>query len=295
MNKARTRRANNRNASSYLKRLSDRVRELRAQRGVTRKTLAVDSGVSERFLAALEAGLGNPSILLLRQIAEALSVSLPDLVSEQESKPVDHTLITQTLDRLTNDELAEARRLLSDRFPRALSSKENYIALIGLRGAGKTTLGKQLATTLKVPFIELDRMVEKEYGATIGEILALHGQAGYLRQERHCVEMTLMQHRAAVIEIGGGLATDPETLDRLLETTRTVWIRALPDEHMQRVIEQGDLRPMASNREAMEDLRAILKAREPFYRKATYTLNTSGKTPPQSLRELLKLLRAEQR
>lgn len=247
--------------------------------------------MSERFLAQLEAGLGNPSILVLRQIAEALSISLTDLVSEQDSTPVDHTLITQTLDRLTNDELAEARRLLSERFPRALSSKENYIALIGLRGAGKTTLGKQLAGSLKVPFIELDRLVEKEYGANIGEILALHGQAGYLRQERHCLEGALMQHKAAVIEIGGGLATDLETLDRLLQTTRTVWIKALPEEHMQRVIEQGDLRPMASNREAMEDLRAILKAREPFYRKANHTLNTSGKSQVQSLRELLKLLR----
>jgi XRE family aerobic/anaerobic benzoate catabolism transcriptional regulator len=291
MNKPRKRRGSDRLASAYLKRLGDRVRALRARRGVTRRTLVVDSGVSERFLAALEGGLGNPSILVLRQIAEALGVSLADLVNEQETRSVDHLLITQTLDRLTNDELAEARALLSDRFPRALSSRENYIALIGLRGAGKTTLGKLLASTLKVPFIELDRLVEQEYGATIGEILALHGQAGYLRQERHCLEMALMQHKGAVIEIGGGLATDPETLDRLLEATRTVWIRALPEEHMQRVIEQGDLRPMASNRGAMEDLRAILKAREPFYGKASQTVNTSGKSPPQSLRELLKVLR----
>src|SRR5690606_33164493 len=128
-------------------------------------------------------------------------------------------------------------------------------------------------------------------GATIGEILALHGQPGYLRYERQCLEKVLMQHERAVIEIGGGLATDPEALDLLLQTTRTVWIRALPEEHMQRVIEQGDLRPMAHNKEAMEDLRAILKAREPFYRKASIHLNTAGKTAAQSYRELLKLLR----
>lgn len=289
MTKDKTRRGHDRESSAYLKRLGQRLRAGRAQRGMTRRSLADDSSVSERFLAQLEGGVGNPSILVLRQIAEAMSIPVEELVTDSGLRPVDYTLIVQTLERLTADELGEVRKLLGERFVRARGSKENYIALIGLRGAGKSTLGKRLAEHTNVPFVELDREVEREYGATVGEILSLNGQAGYLRYERMCLEKTLSQHAYAVIEVGGGLATDPEALDMLLEMTRTVWIRALPQEHMQRVLEQGDLRPMANSKEAMDDLRAILKAREPFYRKASLHLNTAGKTPARSFRELLAM------
>jgi XRE family aerobic/anaerobic benzoate catabolism transcriptional regulator len=285
------RRANRRQSAAYLKRLGQRIRSRRAQRGMTRRSLAHDSGVSLRFLAHLESGSGNPSVLVLRQIANALSLPLEELVRDSGPRPVDHTLILQILDRLAAEQLSEVLQLLAERFSRGRGEKENYIALIGLRGAGKTTLGQRLAEHSGMPFIELNREVEHEYGATIGEILALHGQPGYLRYERQSLEKVIAKHERAVIEIGGGLASDPETLDLLLATTRTVWIRALPQEHMQRVIEQGDLRPMANSHEAMDDLRAILKAREPFYRKANLQLNTSGKKPTQSFRELLKLLK----
>jgi XRE family transcriptional regulator, aerobic/anaerobic benzoate catabolism transcriptional regulator len=285
------RRAGQRQSATYLKRLGQRIRGRRAQRGMTRRSLAHDSGVSLRFLAHLEGGSGNPSVLVLRQIASALSLPVEELVRDGGPRPVDHTLILQTLDRLADEELSEVLRLLTERFSRGRGEKENYIALIGLRGAGKSTLGQRLAEHNAIPFIELNREVEQEYGATVGEILALHGQPGYLRYERHCLEKVIAKHERAVIEIGGGLATDPETLALLLATTRTVWIRALPQEHMQRVIEQGDLRPMANSSEAMDDLRAILKARDPFYRKASLQLNTSGKSPTQSFRELLKLLK----
>jgi XRE family transcriptional regulator, aerobic/anaerobic benzoate catabolism transcriptional regulator len=285
------RRAGQRQSATYLKRLGQRIRGRRAQRGMTRRSLAHDSGVSLRFLAHLEGGSGNPSVLVLRQIASALSLPVEELVRDGGPRPVDHTLILQTLDRLADEELSEVLRLLTERFSRGRGEKENYIALIGLRGAGKSTLGQRLAEHNAIPFIELNREVEQEYGATVGEILALHGQPGYLRYERHCLEKVIAKHERAVIEIGGGLATDPETLALLLDTTRTVWIRALPQEHMQRVIEQGDLRPMANSSEAMDDLRAILKARDPFYRKASLQLNTSGKSPTQSFRELLKLLK----
>jgi XRE family transcriptional regulator, aerobic/anaerobic benzoate catabolism transcriptional regulator len=285
------RRAGQRQSATYLKRLGQRIRGRRAQRGMTRRSLAHDSGVSLRFLAHLEGGSGNPSVLVLRQIASALSLPVEELVRDGGPRPVDHTLILQTLDRLADEELSEVLRLLTERFSRGRGEKENYISLIGLRGAGKSTLGQRLAEHNAIPFIELNREVEQEYGATVGEILALHGQPGYLRYERHCLEKVIAKHERAVIEIGGGLATDPETLALLLATTRTVWIRALPQEHMQRVIEQGDLRPMANSSEAMDDLRAILKARDPFYRKASLQLNTSGKSPTQSFRELLKLLK----
>jgi XRE family aerobic/anaerobic benzoate catabolism transcriptional regulator len=285
------RRAGQRQSATYLKRLGQRIRGRRAQRGMTRRSLAHDSGVSLRFLAHLEGGSGNPSVLVLRQIASALSLPVEELVRDGGPRPVDHALILQTLDRLADEELSEVLRLLTERFSRGRGEKENYISLIGLRGAGKSTLGQRLAEHNAIPFIELNREVEQEYGATVGEILALHGQPGYLRYERHCLEKVIAKHERAVIEIGGGLATDPETLALLLATTRTVWIRALPQEHMQRVIEQGDLRPMANSSEAMDDLRAILKARDPFYRKASLQLNTSGKSPTQSFRELLKLLK----
>lgn len=291
MAQVKLRRAGQRQSATYLKRLGQRIRGRRAQRGMTRRSLAHDSGVSLRFLAHLEAGSGNPSVLVLRQIASALSLPVEELVRDGGPRPVDHTLILQTLDRLADEELSEVLRLVTERFSRGRGEKENYIALIGLRGAGKSTLGQRLAEHNGLPFIELNREVEQEYGATVGEILALHGQPGYLRYERHCLEKVIAKHERAVIEIGGGLATDPETLALLLATTRTVWIRALPQEHMQRVLEQGDLRPMANSSEAMDDLRAILKAREPFYRKASLQLNTSGKSPTQSFRELLKLLK----
>jgi XRE family aerobic/anaerobic benzoate catabolism transcriptional regulator len=290
MTNVRPRRAKSRFAIVYLKRLGERIRSGRAQRGMTRRTLALDSGISERFLAELESGSGNPSLLVLRQIADALSLPVVELVGDTGPRPVDYTLIVQTLDRLTSDELVEVRRTLAQRFGRGAGSKDGYIALIGLRGAGKTTLGGRLAEHMGVPFIQLDREVERQCGATIGEILALYGQGGYLRYERQSLESVISQHQRAVIEIGGGLATDPAALDLLLETTRTVWVRAQPSEHMQRVLEQGDLRPMAQNAEAMDDLQAILKAREPFYQKATLHLDTSGKTLTQSFRELLKLL-----
>jgi XRE family aerobic/anaerobic benzoate catabolism transcriptional regulator len=267
--RAKNRRADPQDAA-YLRMLADKIRDARAQRGMTRNALAADSGVSLRFLAQLESGQGNPSILVLRHIASAIGFPPDNLLSDEPPPAVDRVLLMQTLKQLPDDDVTKARRLLTQHFGRvALSeAKKPYITLIGLRGAGKTTLGRRLAKQRGVPFFELDREVERQYGATIGEILQLHGQPGYRRFERESLQAVLAQNAAAIIETGGGLA----------------------EEHMQRVIDQGDLRAMARSREAMRELKDILKAREPFYRQAHLHLTTSGKTADQSFEELLALL-----
>jgi XRE family aerobic/anaerobic benzoate catabolism transcriptional regulator len=277
---------------AYLRVLADKIRDARAQRGMTRNALAADSGVSLRFLAQLESGQGNPSILVLRRVASAMGFPPDDLLSDDAPPAIDRILLRQMLKHLSDDELAKARRILTQQFGvgTVAGSQRPYVSLIGLRGAGKTTLGRRLANHRDVPFFELDREVEREYGATLGEILQLHGQPGYRRFERESLQAVLAKNPAAVIETGGGLAADPETLPLLLEHSLTVWVRASPEEHMQRVIDQGDLRPMARSREAMRELKDILKVREPFYRQAHLHLTTSGKTAEQSFDELLALL-----
>jgi XRE family transcriptional regulator, aerobic/anaerobic benzoate catabolism transcriptional regulator len=287
----KTRRAEPRDVA-YLHTLADKIRDARAQRGMTRNALAADSGVSLRFLAQLEGGQGNPSILVLRRIASAMGFPPDDLLSNDPAPAIDRILLTQMLKRLSDDEIAKARRLLTQHLGLdAVSEVRNpYVTLIGLRGAGKTTLGRRLAEHRGVPFFELDREVEREYGATIGEILQLHGQPGYRRFERESLQAVLSKNPAAIIETGGGLAADPETLPLLLEHSVAVWVRAAPEEHMKRVIDQGDLRPMARSREAMRELKDILKAREPFYRQAHLHLMTSGRTADQSFEELVDLL-----
>jgi XRE family transcriptional regulator, aerobic/anaerobic benzoate catabolism transcriptional regulator len=191
---------------------------------------------------------------------------------------------------LSPPQLDSLRNLIADRFFRKEATSPRAIALIGLRGAGKSTLGRRLARQIGVAFVELDREVEREFGATIGEILQLHGQTGYRRYEQHCFLAALKHHPDCVIETGGGLVSDPKALALVLERTRTVWLRASPEEHMQRVIAQGDLRPMSKSKEAMKDLRAILRAREPFYSQAALQLNTSRKSIEESFAELLRLL-----
>lgn len=273
--------------AAYLHLLGDRVREARARRGMTRKILARDSGVSERYLAQLEGGQGNISIMLLRQIAQAMGLALADLVRDEPERPVELTLLIQTLARLQPKELAAARQLLSDAFGAAVESeRRNRIALIGLRGAGKSTLGLLLARDLGTPFIELDREIERESGTRLAEVFDLYGQAAYRRYERRALETVIERHDRAVIATGGSIVSDPATFDLLLSACYTVWLTAAPEEHMSRVMAQGDYRPMAGNEEAMEDLRRILQGREALYRKADATIDTAGKTVEQSLSEL---------
>ena len=262
--------------AEYLKLLGERVRETRAGRGMTRKILARDSGVSERYLAQLETGQGNISILLLRQIATALDIPLETLVLAGPEPPVDLVHTTEFLRRLPATELAEARRMLVQRFGGVdLSARRGRIALIGLRGAGKSTLGAVLADRLEVPFLELDRLIEQESGVGLSAIFDLYGQGGFRRLERRCLDQVIERYPRFVLATGGSLVSEPATFERLLTMCFTVWLRATPEEHMQRVIAQGDMRPMADSRESMSDLKRILEVREPLYRKADLTIDTS--------------------
>jgi XRE family aerobic/anaerobic benzoate catabolism transcriptional regulator len=278
---------------AFRERLANRVREVRAARGMTRAALAEASDVSLRFLAQIEAGRGNPSLLVMRKLASALGVSLESLIAEAVPASVDRLMLDRALNHMTPEQLGAVRTFIADRFAAQRPPPARAISLIGLRGAGKSTLGRRLARQLGVEFIELDREVERESGATIGELLQLHGQPGYRRYERKCLLAALERHPDCVIETGGGFVADPETLALLLERSRAVWLRTSPEEHMQRVIDQGDLRPMAKSKEAMKDLRAILKAREPYYGQAPLQLNTSRKSVDESFEELLDLLGLE--
>jgi XRE family aerobic/anaerobic benzoate catabolism transcriptional regulator len=238
--------------TDFLTQLGERVRAWRAEHATTRKALASASGVSERFLAQLEAGQGNISVLRLRALARAMRVPLESLVREAQ--------------------------------------KKELVALIGLRGAGKSTLGAKLAESLKVPFVELDKEVEKEAGAELGEVFAMYGQDAFRRFERRALERVLAEHPRAVIATGGSLVTASDTYKQLLARCFCVWLKTRPEEHMARVIEQGDMRPFKGRSAALDEIKKLLEDRENLYARANATLQTSGKTVRQSLAELKKAI-----
>ena len=275
----------------YLRRLGERVRMLRNQRGMTRNALARHAKVSERYLAQLEAGLGNGSIVLLRRISRAIGLPVTQLVHEGAEPPLDLVLLSQFLERLSPSALTEARDMLLRHFSEPTEdARRRRIALIGLRGGGKSTLGRLLAERLDVPFIELDKEIEKRSGATLSEIFDMFGQETFRRAEREALDDVLRQHKNFVVATSGSIVTEPGTLELLLASCFTVWVRAEPEEHMKRVMAQGDMRPMANSARSMEDLISILRSREPLYAKAEVALSTSGRTPEQNLAELLRLI-----
>ena len=282
--------------AAFLAALGDRVRELRARRGMTRKILAKDSGVSERYLAQLEAGQGNASLGILRRIARALDVPLEALVADAPESPAELAQATELLRRLGPERLGEARALLQKTFGDAdAAARWHRIALIGLRGAGKTTLGGALAERLGVPFIELDREIERESGVSLATIFDFYGQAGFRRMERRCLDRVIEEHPRFVLATGGSIVSEPSTFERLLAACYTIWLKAAPAEHMERVVAQGDMRPMAGNRESMADLQRILAGREPLYRRADAEADTSGKTPAEALEALIAAVPPDER
>jgi XRE family aerobic/anaerobic benzoate catabolism transcriptional regulator len=267
------------------------VREARERRGMARKVLSQNAGVSERYLAQLEAGEGNASVLLLRSVARALGVSVTELLDPHESS-VEQRLIRRFLDRLPEHRLEDVVFRLMRDFGHEEAARKRRIALVGLRGAGKTTLGAALAKDLGCAFVELDREIEREAGIGLTEVFLLYGQAGYRRIERRCLERMIESHAEMVMTVGGGIVSEAETYNLLLLNCFTVWVKASPDEHMARVVAQGDFRPMQGNAEAMEDLTRILEARVPLYRKADLTIDTTGESPAQSLRKLREAVAA---
>jgi XRE family aerobic/anaerobic benzoate catabolism transcriptional regulator len=278
--------------AGLLRALGERVREARARRGLTRRMLSRDSGVSERHIAQLESGQGNISILLLAQIGSALGVPVADLLRPADEEPAELALIQQFLRRMPPQRLARVRQQLLREHGNGVAERRKRIALIGLRGAGKSTLGAALAEDLRLPFVELDREVEREAGTGLSEIFLLYGQQGYRRYELRCLEKTLESHERCVIATGGSIVSEPATYDLLLSTCYTVWLKAQPEEHMSRVIAQGNTRPMAGNAQAMDDLRRILDSRSMFYSQADALVDTAGRTPKQSLKELKRAIRA---
>jgi XRE family aerobic/anaerobic benzoate catabolism transcriptional regulator len=238
--------------AAYLSQLGERVRGWRNGHRMTRKALAAASGVSERYLAQLEAGQGNISVLLLRRVAQAMSVAVESLVRESA------------------DPEAARRR----------------IALLGLRGAGKSTLGARLAAAMGAPFVELDLEVEREAGARLGEVFAMYGQEAFRRFERRALERVLRTHETAVIAAGGSLVTDPDTYRLLLDNCHTVWLKARPEEHMNRVIAQGDMRPFKGRSAALEEIRKLLADRDRLYSRADAIIETSGRSLKSTLDEL---------
>jgi len=281
----------------FLAALGERVRALRSRKGMTRKSLSQHAQVSERHLANLEYGVGNPSVLVLLQVSEALGSSLAELLGDVTTSSPEWLLLRELLEGRDEQALHQVRVAVGEMFGtggahgKGASGRSSRVALIGLRGAGKSTLGQMLAEDLGFAFLELSREIEQFAGCSVGEIQALYGQNAYRRYERRALEEAIQIHEDAVIAIPGGLVSDPATFNLLLAHCTTVWLFADPEDHLKRVVAQGDTRPMAASREALQELKAILAGRAPFYSKAEIKVDTSA----QPLDETFAILRKQVR
>jgi XRE family aerobic/anaerobic benzoate catabolism transcriptional regulator len=251
---------------------------MRALRGMSRKVLAKVSGISERYIAQLESGKGNVSIVLLRRVSNAMGAHLEDLIPAAEPAP-DWAVIRDLLRKATPNQIAQAKDALSGQGNGGSAHHRMSfagIALIGLRGAGKSTLGKMLAKRIGWSFVELNKEIEAQNGLSVAEIIALYGQEGFRRMEQTALAQLLTRKELMVLATGGGIVSEPLTFDLILSSFYTIWLKAEPEEHMARVRRQGDLRPMADDRSAMSELRTILLSREPLYARASAVVDTAG-------------------
>jgi XRE family transcriptional regulator, aerobic/anaerobic benzoate catabolism transcriptional regulator len=284
----------------FLVALGERVRALRSRRGMTRKAVSAAAGVSERHLANREYGLGNASILVLLDVAQALQCPLAELLGDVTASSPEWLLIRELLEHRDEATLRRVRVVIGEMLGTGGSASQQgsgararspRVALIGLRGGGKSTLGRMLAEDLDFPFIELSAEIEKFAGCTVAEIQALYGQNAYRRYERRALEETIQIYAECVIATPGGLVSDPATFNELLQHCTTVWLQATPEDHMRRVVAQGDLRPMAQSKEAMEDLKGILAGRAAFYSKADFSVDTSAQPLEQTFAVLRRTVR----
>jgi XRE family transcriptional regulator, aerobic/anaerobic benzoate catabolism transcriptional regulator len=262
--------------AGFLEQLGQRVRTMRALRGMSRKVLAKVSGISERYIAQLEGGKGNVSIVLLRRVSNAMGAHLEDLIPST-GPSADWAVIRDLLRKASPGQIVQAKDILAGQS--GLSHRRKSfagIALIGLRGAGKSTLGKMLANKIGWKFVELNKEIEAENGLSVAEIIALYGQEGFRRMEQAALGQLLTDNGLTVLATGGGIVSEPLTFDLVLSSFYTIWLKAEPEEHMARVRGQGDLRPMADDRSAMAELRNILVSREPLYARANAVVDTAG-------------------
>jgi XRE family aerobic/anaerobic benzoate catabolism transcriptional regulator len=262
--------------SGFLEALGQRVRTMRAVHGMSRKVLAKVSGISERYIAQLESGKGNVSIVLLRRVSNAMGAHLEDLIPSTEPA-ADWAVIRDLLRKATPAQIAHAKDALTGGGAAAARRRSfSGIALIGLRGAGKSTLGKLLAKKIGWSFVELNKEIEAQNGLSVAEVIALYGQEGFRRMEQAALGQLLARKELMVLATGGGIVSEPLTFDLILSSFYTIWLKAEPEEHMARVRRQGDLRPMADDRSAMAELRNILLSREPLYARASAVVDTAG-------------------
>jgi XRE family aerobic/anaerobic benzoate catabolism transcriptional regulator len=273
--------------AGFLEQLGQRVRTMRALHGMSRKVLAKVSGISERYIAQLEGGKGNVSIVLLRRVSNAMGAHLEDLIPASEPSP-DWPVIRDLMRKATPRQIAHARDILSGQGASAHRQMTFAgIALIGLRGAGKSTLGKLLADQIGWSFVELNKEIERQNGLSVAEIIAMYGQEGFRRMEQAALGHLLSRRELMVLATGGGIVSEPLTFDLVLSSFYTIWLKAEPEEHMARVRRQGDLRPMADDRSAMQELRTILRSREPLYARASAVVDTAGLTVDRAAARLI--------
>ena len=271
-----------------IQRVAERVRRARERKGIPRRVLSERSGVSPRYLAQLEAGEGNISIALLHRVAEALDHRMEWLVSEEDPWESEAIRVAEMFKSAPGPVRAQVLDLLSP-LPVA-ELKANRICLIGLRGAGKSTLGARVGAKLGMPFVELNREIEEIAGMPVTEVMALYGQEGYRKLESQAINRIIATHQSLILAVAGGIVAEPETYATLLSRFHTIWVQASPSEHMNRVRAQGDTRPLAGNPEAMEQLKSILSSREALYARAEARLDTTGRSPADSMEDLITLI-----
>ncbi|WP_299652277.1 helix-turn-helix transcriptional regulator [uncultured Tateyamaria sp.] len=275
-------------AIPMIARLATRVRAAREALGLPRRELSERSGVSPRYLAQLEAGEGNISVILLERVATALNVRIEELLSESPPMDGDVTRVARLYQAAPAQVQGRVRALLAPQNPVALRAQR--ICLVGLRGAGKSTLGRLAADKLKIPFVELNGEIEAEAGMPLSEVMALYGQDGYRALEAEAVSRIVSRHDKLILAVAGGIVTDEAAYDMVLERFHTIWVRTSPGEHMARVRAQGDLRPMEGNPAAMDQLKSLLATRAPAYERSMAQVDTSTKPVSTSVNELLAII-----